>query len=221
MKTRHRAAQRAQTSKSRSGSSLRRTSTKTTAPTTHHAPPSTARRRGSRHAASPRTRPTSTEREAGKGDLMTACAPHLRASPDDDDRNLILTKPAETAFLGIPVAKKLVAPKKKQSLYMATPPVATQCYKTSQAPLYAANRPARTKKQTSAAIDPGARSPGGVAGVQLTPVNTSRIATAEVLKPLATTRQPFARRPNGGASESYDRSDLVNQRPYHVSTNSR
>ena len=172
MKTRHRAAQRAQTSKSRSGSSLRRTSTKTTAPTTHHAPPSTARRRGSRHAASPRTRPTSTEREAGKSDLMTACASHPRASPDDDDRNLILTKSAETAFLGIPVAKKLVAPKKKQSLYMATPPVATQCYKTSQAPLYAANRPARTKKQTSAAIDPGARSPGGVAGVQLTPVNT-------------------------------------------------
>ena len=147
MKTRHRAAQRAQTSKSRSGSSLRRTSTKTTAPTTHHAPPSTARRRGSRHAASPRTRPTSTEREAGKSDLMTACASHPRAHrPTTNDRNLILTKPAETAFLGIPVAKNLVAPKKKQSLYMATPPVATQCYKTSQAPLYAANRcPARTK----------------------------------------------------------------------------
>ena len=158
MKTRHRAAQRAQTSKSRSGSSLRRTSTKTTAPTTHHAPPSTARRRGSRHAASPRTRPTSTEREAGKSDLMTACASHPRASPDDDDRNLILTKPAETAFLGIPVAKNtqnLVAPKKKQSLYMATPPVATQCYKTSQAPLYAANRPARTKKTDQRSNGPG------------------------------------------------------------------
>jgi hypothetical protein len=39
-----------------------------------------ARRRGSRRATTPRTRPTSAERGAGEDDLMTACASHLRVA---------------------------------------------------------------------------------------------------------------------------------------------
>ena len=132
-KTHHRVVQRAQASKSRSTSSLRRTSTTTAKPTTRRAPSSAARQRGSRRATSPRTRPTSAERRAEKDDLMTACASHLRASPDDDDRNLILKPtPAEKKTR---LSRQLVAPRMYNSL-TATPQVAAKCIRdVSSAPI--------------------------------------------------------------------------------------